>query len=101
METVAWKLELPPVPRDDEMDALENRLALATERAETAEAQLGRAFEAVKALAGRIERKTLQAYDKGFEAGVAFAIADEARRSEPRRKVIERDEAGRIVAVVG
>jgi hypothetical protein len=49
----------------------------------------------------RLERKTRQSYTDGFEAGVAFAVADEARRSEPRRKVVERDREGRIVAITG
>jgi len=56
-------------------------------------------FDAVKALSDRLDTTTRQSYANGFEAGVAFAVADEARRLEPRRKRIERDREGRIVAI--
>jgi hypothetical protein len=38
----------------------------------------------------------------GFEAAMAAqAQAEETRRSEPQRRTVERDEAGRIVAIAG
>ena len=67
----------------------------------TTTVRFGSGIAVAKGIASRLERRTLEAYDKGFEAGVAFAVADEARRSEPWRKVVERDREGRIIAITG
>jgi hypothetical protein len=60
-----------------------------------------RAVEVAKRLAWRLERRTLEAHNTGFEAGFAAAVAAEARQSESRRRTVERDEKGRITAVIG
>ncbi len=63
--------------------------------------QEARAISVAQGLAARLERRTAAAHGEGFEAGVAFAVPDEVRRSEPRRRTVERDREGRIVAIAG
>ena len=101
MQTTEWKIETPPVPRDEEIERLETLLDLAAKRMRTAEDQNARAVEVAKDLSERLKVRTLECYDKGFASGFAAGVAAEADQREPRRRTVERDEAGRIVAVVG
>jgi hypothetical protein len=71
-----------------------------------AEAQTIRYRELAKALAAKLERGAMRSYERGVAAGFDAAMAaqghaEEARRLEPQRRTVERDETGRIVAIVG
>jgi hypothetical protein len=95
----------PTVKREEEWRRMLERARAEVVRAREQEARArtdeARAIDVAKRLASRLERRGLEAYDKGFETGFAAAVADETRRSEPRRKAVERDREGRIVAITG
>jgi hypothetical protein len=101
MQTQEWKIKLPPVERDDEIERLETLLDLAARRLKAADEQNVRAIEVAKDLSERLKSRTLECYDKGFASGFAAGVAAEAGQREPQRRTVERDEAGRIVAIVG
>ena len=67
-------------------------------------------FDPTQYLVSRKKKQTLEASERLDRAtpkpllskgGVVCGKVDEGRRSEPRRKVVERDADGRIVAIMG
>ena len=95
LSTIDWK-----VPETVDLEEEWRTAAL------RAEQRVTRYRELAKALAAKLERGTMKSFERGVAAGfeaamAAQAQAEEARRLEPQRRTVERDDVGRIVAIVG